>query len=45
MTVEAIPARPGKSEFLRGAEFGMPVVIASAPFAAQRFATSRSDQT
>lgn len=33
MTVEAIPMRSGMSEFRRGAKLGMPVVVASAPFA------------
>jgi predicted branched-subunit amino acid permease len=33
MTVEAIPVRSGTNEFLSGAKLGMPVVIASAPFA------------
>lgn len=33
MTADAIVLRSGTSEFLRGAKLGMPVVIASAPFA------------
>lgn len=33
MTAEAILPRSGTSQFLRGARLGMPVVIASAPFA------------
>ncbi|HWK64303.1 MAG TPA: AzlC family ABC transporter permease [Rhizobiaceae bacterium] len=33
MTAEAIFPRSGTSQFLRGARLGMPVVIASAPFA------------
>ncbi|MGI6856791.1 AzlC family ABC transporter permease [Mesorhizobium sp. 1B3] len=33
MTAEAILLRSGTSQFLRGARLGMPVVIASAPFA------------